>query len=207
MGWLKFWGVPLCQTHTWTEALGPPEEVIGIELLVQLPAFLGGWRIGDGGHQLLQVEVHRHLGRPKKQISSGDIPNSMRGSFQCSHHPAEPRGTLVEPWSNPGRTLVEPWWNCGGTLVEPSWNLTSGPLRTTPGPIWAETPKLSAVGEKPNGFGLPQKPSNKPCPQNKARQVRPTVPKPAPTCPKSAPNPGFADQHCSCPWWAGGSGV
>ena len=39
-------------------------------------------------------------------------------------------------------------WNPGGTLVEPSWNLTSGPPRTTPEPIWAETPKLSAVGEK-----------------------------------------------------------
>ena len=56
-------------------------------------------------------------------------------------------GTLVEPWWNPGGTLVEPWWNPGGTLVEPSWNLTSGPPRTTPEPIWAETPKLSAVGE------------------------------------------------------------
>ena len=39
-------------------------------------------------------------------------------------------------------------WNPRGTLVEPSWNLTSGPPRTTPQPIWAETPKLSAVGEK-----------------------------------------------------------
>ena len=42
---------------------------------------------------------------------------------------AEPRGTLVEP--------------CG-TL----WNLASGPPRTTPEPIWAETPKFSAVEEK-----------------------------------------------------------
>ena len=32
--------------------------------------------------------------------------------------------------------------------MEPSWNLTSGPPRTTPEPIWAETPKLSGVGEK-----------------------------------------------------------
>ena len=32
--------------------------------------------------------------------------------------------------------------------MELSWNLTSGPPRTTPEPIWAETPKLSAVGEK-----------------------------------------------------------
>ena len=83
-------------------------------------------------------------------------------------HPAalaEPGGTLVEPWWNLGGTLVEPswnltsnhpgpprsprrtWWNSGGTLVEPSWNLTSGLPRTTPDPIWAETPKLSAVGE------------------------------------------------------------
>ena len=49
---------------------------------------------------------------------------------------------------NPGGSLVEPWWNPGGTLVEPSCNLTSGPPRTTPEPIWAETPKLSAVGQK-----------------------------------------------------------
>ena len=42
------------------------------------------------------------------QISSGDIPNSMRCSFECSHHPA----ALAEP---------------RGSLVEPSWNLTSGP--------------------------------------------------------------------------------
>ena len=33
----------------------------------------------------------------------------------------------------------------GRTMVELSWNLASGPPRTT---IWAETPKLSAVGEK-----------------------------------------------------------
>ena len=32
--------------------------------------------------------------------------------------------------------------------MEPSWNLTSGLPRTTPEPIWAQTPKLSAVGEK-----------------------------------------------------------
>ena len=64
----------------------------------------------------------------------------MQCFFWCSHHPA----ALVEPWWNPAGTLLEP----GGTLVEPSWNLTSGPPRTTPEPIWAETPKLSAVGEK-----------------------------------------------------------
>ena len=43
---------------------------------------------------------------------------------------------------------MEAWWNFGGTLAQPSRNLTSGPPRTTPEPIWAETPKLSAVGEK-----------------------------------------------------------
>ena len=42
------------------------------------------------------------------------------------------------------RTTPQPSQN----LVEPSWNLTSGPPRTTPEPIWAETPKLSAVGEQ-----------------------------------------------------------
>ena len=48
----------------------------------------------------------------------------------------------------PGGTLLKLWWNPGGTLVEPSWSLTSGLARTTPEPIWAETPKLSAVGKK-----------------------------------------------------------
>ena len=48
----------------------------------------------------------------------------------------------------PSQNLVEPWWNPAGNLVEPSWNLTSGPPRTTPEPIWAETQKLSAVGGK-----------------------------------------------------------
>ena len=96
-----------------------------------------------------------------------------RGTLpQTPDHPAlaEPGGTLVEPWWNPGGTLVEPWWNPGGTLVEPWWNpgetwwnlggtlveplvepwwnLSSGSPRTTPEPIWAETPKLSAVGGK-----------------------------------------------------------
>ena len=61
-----------------------------------------------------------------------------------------PLQNLLEPWWNPVGTLVEPWWNPGGTLVEPLvepwWNLSSGSPRTTPEPIWAETPKLSAVG-------------------------------------------------------------
>ena len=51
----------------------------------------------------------------------------------------------------PSQNLVEPSWNPGEILVEPSWNLTSGPPRTTPEPIWAETPKLAAVGEKEKG--------------------------------------------------------
>ena len=56
-----------------------------------------------------------------------------------------PCGILPQNHPGPPRTLAEP----GGTLVEPSWTLTSGPPRTTPEPIWAETPKLSAVrGEK-----------------------------------------------------------
>ena len=45
-------------------------------------------------------------------------------------------GTLVQPCWNPGGTLVESWWNPGGTLA-----------KGRPEPIWAETPKLSAVGE------------------------------------------------------------
>ena len=51
---------------------------------------------------------------------------------------------MLAPPRSPRRTS----WNFRGTLVEPSWNLTSGPPRTTPEPIWAETPKLPAVGEK-----------------------------------------------------------
>ena len=51
-----------------------------------------------------------------------------------------------QPLQNP----VEPLWKSRGTLV--LWNLASGPPRTTPEPIWAETPKLSAVGEK--GFQI-----------------------------------------------------
>ena len=76
-----------------------------------------------------------------------------------SNHPLQPWwnlcGTLPQSTPNPGGNLadggthlVEPWWNSGGTLVEPWWNLSSGSPRTTPEPIWAVTPKLSAVGEK-----------------------------------------------------------
>ena len=96
--------------------------------------------------------------------AGGTLPQKPSWNLP-SNHPGPPRspcrtwwnpgGTLVEPYLKPPRTtpqpsqnLVEPWWNLGGTLVEPSWNLTPGPPRTTPEPIWAETPKLSAVGEK-----------------------------------------------------------
>ena len=72
-----------------------------------------------------------------------------------SNHPGPPRSPRREPsWNltsnhpGPPRSLRRTRWNSGGTLVEPSWNLISRPPRTTPEPIWAETPKLSAVGEK-----------------------------------------------------------
>ena len=74
-----------------------------------------------------------------------------------SNHPRSPCRT----WSNSGGNLVEPWWNPGGTLVkpwvepwvEPWWN---------PEPIWAETPKLSAVEEKtPPPTPPPQKKRNR----------------------------------------------
>ena len=71
------------------------------------------------------------------------------GSLFSARTTPQPSQNLVEPSWNPRGTLVEPWWNPGGTLVELSWNLTAGPPRTTPEPIWAETPKLSAVGEQP----------------------------------------------------------
>ena len=65
----------------------------------------------------------------KKKISSGDIPNSMR----CSFYTPQPRRT---------------WWNPGGNVVEPCGTLVEPYLRAAPDPIWAETPKLAAVGEK-----------------------------------------------------------
>ena len=78
-----------------------------------------------------------------------------------------PGGPLVGPWWNPGGTLVEPWWNPGGTLVkplvEPWWNLSSGSPRTTPEPIWAETPKLSAAGEKRKGKKTKRVPRHQTC--------------------------------------------
>ena len=49
----------------------------------------------------------------------------------------------------PSQNLVEPSWNPRRTMLEPSWNLTSGPPRTIPEPIWAETPKaFSCWGKK-----------------------------------------------------------
>ena len=95
-------------------------------------------RVGDfqSSSKIIWLPEKWHLVAYCEKKNSGDIPNSTRCSFQCSYHPAalaEPRGTLMDP---------------GGTLVEPLCNLTSGPPQTTPEPIWAETPKLSAVGEK-----------------------------------------------------------
>ena len=75
-------------------------------------------------------EIVREMGvRTIKKQAQVISPAACGALFQCSHHPA----SLAEP---------------RGTLVEPSWNLASGSPRTTPEPIWAETPKFSAVGEK-----------------------------------------------------------
>ena len=52
-------------------------------------------------------------------------------------------GALFSARTTP-QPSVEPSWNPRGTLLEPYL----GPPRTTPEPIWAETPKLSAVGGK-----------------------------------------------------------
>ena len=70
-----------------------------------------------------------HHWRKKAQVISGALILSARTTSQPSQN-------LVEPSWNPGGTLVEPWWN------PRSWNLTSGPPRTTPEPIWAETPSV-----------------------------------------------------------------
>ena len=75
-------------------------------------------------------------GEKNEKISSGDTPTACGALFSARTTP------------QPSQNLVEPSWNLGGTLVEPSWNLASGPPQTTPEPIWVETPKLSAVGEK-----------------------------------------------------------
>ena len=74
---------------------------------------------------------------PATGRSTGVAHAWSRSSGSTGH---SPRGRIK-------KSLVEPWWDPGGTLVEPSWNLTSGPPRT-PEPIWAETPKLSAVVEE-----------------------------------------------------------
>ena len=106
---------------------------------------------GRAEGRVLEGRVARELGHPEmkatkegeKKISSRDIPNSMAVLFFADR-------TTPQPSQN----LMEPWWNPGGTLMEPSWNLPSGPPRTSPEPIWAETPELSAVGEKKDGGGL-----------------------------------------------------
>ena len=56
-------------------------------------------------------------------------------------------GALFSARATPQQILVERSWNPGGTLVEPSWNLTSGPPRTTPQPIWAETQSFQLLGK------------------------------------------------------------
>ena len=61
--------------------------------------------------------------------------------------PPQKKAQVISPTACGGdqpAALAEP----RRTLVEPSWNLTSGSPWTTPEPIWTETPKLSAVGEK-----------------------------------------------------------
>ena len=51
---------------------------------------------------------------------------------------------------------MEAWWKPGGSLVEPWWNLASGPPRTTPEPIWAETPHcFQLLGKKQVVPGVP----------------------------------------------------
>ena len=93
---------------------------------------------GSGGMLAALAEPRRTSWNPGETL--------VRGTFTSQHG-----GTLVEPCWNLTSAVAEPrdlLWNFGGTLVEPSWNLTSGPPRTTPEPIWAETPKRSAVGEK-----------------------------------------------------------
>ena len=65
-----------------------------------------------------------------------------------SNHPGPPRSPC-RTWWNLSGTLVEPWWWSHaaladrGTLVEPYFRAA----KTTQEPIWAETPKLSAVGK------------------------------------------------------------
>ena len=110
--------------------------------------------------------------KTSSKISSGDIrvwklwspdrgpalPDRGPGSNRQSKPPirAHRRLTLVEPFCDlraapdhsvsrhPRATVVDPvetWWNPRGTLPQGR----RGPF---PEPIWAETPKLSAVGEK-----------------------------------------------------------
>ena len=59
----------------------------------------------------------------------------------------------MEPWKPPQTTPpLQNWWNPAGTLVEPlvepCFNLISGSARTTPEPIWAETPSFQLLGKK-----------------------------------------------------------
>ena len=112
-----------------------------------------------------------------------------------------PGGTFVEPYLKPPTTpqpsqnLVELWWNPGGTL----WSLTSGPPRTTLEPIWAETPKLSAVGE--NKTKHTKQKNNPPHPHiYRAPQPNFFQPKrrPLPPLPPGALNPRGGSMPVSC---------
>ena len=88
-------------------------------------------KAGEGSRATLrEVAMIWHV---HQEISSGAIPTAHGALFSAR--------TTLQVSRNLGG------WNPRGTHIEPSWNLTSGPLRTTPEPIWAETPKLSAVGE------------------------------------------------------------
>ena len=86
-----------------------------------------------GGSTISLAQKTNHLAEVISPAACGALFSA------CTTHFA-----ALASW-NPGGTLVEPWWNPGGTLVEPY-------LRAAPDhpkePIWAETPRLSAVGEK-----------------------------------------------------------
>ena len=104
------------------------------------PRLIRGSTIGPlvHDHKLVLGEFHSDFGNeprdPSKKQLSQVIPPRCSFSARTTQQPSQ--------------ILVEHWWNPGGSLVEASWNLTSGLPRTTPEPIWAETPKLSGWGMK-----------------------------------------------------------
>ena len=77
---------------------------------------------------------------PRRKTTRVISPTACRAPFSA-RTTTQPSQSLVEASWNPRGTLLKPWWNPRGTLVEPY-------LKATPEPIWAETPKLSAVGEQ-----------------------------------------------------------